>query len=84
MLPVSLRRGHVKHSKPVLLDYTNRLHALRNPLRILVENEIFRLAVWANPLNEAKRGSDQVNVAERNVSEVRIMAKCSMLLLTFS
>jgi phosphatidylinositol 4-kinase len=35
-----------------------------------VENEIFRLAVWANPSNEAKRGTDHVSTSEQNMFEV--------------
>lgn len=47
----------------------SRLKSLGYPLRLLVENEIFRLAVWANPSNEAKRGADPVT-GERNMVEV--------------
>lgn len=47
---------------------------MNQPLRLLVENEIFRLAVWANPSNEAKRGSDHVGSSERTMLEVSTCA----------
>lgn len=52
------------------IDYTSRLTNLKLPLRLLVENEIFRLAVWANPSNETKRGTDHVGTTERTLLEV--------------
>jgi phosphatidylinositol 4-kinase A len=52
------------------VDYTSRLKKINHPLRLLVENEIFRLAVWANPSNETKRGTDHVGTSERNMLEV--------------
>lgn len=42
------------------VDYASRLRDVNHPLRLLVENEIFRLNVWANPTNESKRGTDHV------------------------
>ncbi|KZP21149.1 hypothetical protein FIBSPDRAFT_788486 [Athelia psychrophila] len=49
--------------------YAQQLKSMNQPLRLLVENEIFRLAVWANPSNEAKRGSDHVGSSERTMLE---------------
>ncbi|RDB21005.1 Phosphatidylinositol 4-kinase stt4 [Hypsizygus marmoreus] len=43
--------------------YTKRLRSITQPLRLLTENEIFRLAVWANPTNDPKRGTDQLGTA---------------------
>jgi phosphatidylinositol 4-kinase A len=54
----------------IAVDYVSRLKKLNHPLRLLAENEIFRLAVWANPSNEAKRGIDHVGTSERNMLEV--------------
>jgi phosphatidylinositol 4-kinase A len=54
----------------LLIEYTSRLKSINHPLRLLVENEIFRLAVWANPSNEVKRGTDHVGTSERNMLEV--------------
>jgi hypothetical protein len=54
----------------IVLDYVSRLKSINHPLRLLVENEIFRLAVWANPSNDVKRGTDHVGTSERNMSEV--------------
>ncbi|ESK94184.1 phosphatidylinositol 4-kinase [Moniliophthora roreri MCA 2997] len=41
--------------------YATRLKEINHPLRLLVENEIFRLTVWANPTNDPKRGSDHIS-----------------------
>ncbi|KAF9265698.1 hypothetical protein L218DRAFT_986377 [Marasmius fiardii PR-910] len=43
--------------------YAGRLKEINNPLRLLVENELFRLSVWANPTNDPKRGPDHVSTA---------------------
>lgn len=43
-------------------EYMSRLRSINNPLRLLVENEIFRLSVWANPTNDPKRGTDQTGM----------------------
>ncbi|KAI0345278.1 atypical/PIKK/PI4K protein kinase [Trametopsis cervina] len=39
------------------------------PLRLLVENEIFRLSVWTNPLNDPKRGADYGGAVERLMTD---------------
>jgi hypothetical protein len=54
----------------IVSDYVSRLKSINHPLRLLVENEIFRLSVWANPSNDGKRGTDHVGTSERNMSEV--------------
>ncbi|KAF8913519.1 hypothetical protein CPB85DRAFT_1299266 [Mucidula mucida] len=38
--------------------YLTRLRQINQPLRLLVDNEIYRLNVWANPTNELRRGVD--------------------------
>lgn len=43
-------------------------HAL--PLRLLVENEIFRLSVWTNPSNDLKRGTDHMSTLEKTMLDV--------------
>ncbi|KAG0701518.1 hypothetical protein DFH29DRAFT_926376 [Suillus ampliporus] len=58
---------HQSASKTSL--YVARLKNINQPLRLLVENEIFRLTVWANPSNEAKRGIDHHSMIERNMLE---------------
>jgi phosphatidylinositol 4-kinase len=40
------------------------------PLRLLTENEIFRLTVWANPTNDPKRGTDVIGTAGAAVVDV--------------
>ncbi|KNZ80366.1 Phosphatidylinositol 4-kinase stt4 [Termitomyces sp. J132] len=40
--------------------YANRLRSINHPLRLLTENEMIRLAVWNNPTNDPKRGSDHI------------------------
>lgn len=39
-------------------------------LRLLVENEISRLSVWGNPVNDGKRGGDHTNFTERGLTDV--------------
>ncbi|EIW84881.1 hypothetical protein CONPUDRAFT_117099 [Coniophora puteana RWD-64-598 SS2] len=46
-----------------------RLKSINHPLRLLVENEIYRLTVWSNPSSDPKRGTDQVGAAERTMLE---------------
>ncbi|KAJ3753010.1 hypothetical protein EV360DRAFT_88184 [Lentinula raphanica] len=40
--------------------YASHLRDVNHPLRLLLENEIFRLNVWANPMNDPKRGTDHI------------------------
>ncbi|KAI0934808.1 hypothetical protein AcW1_006214 [Taiwanofungus camphoratus] len=49
--------------------YIGSLKNLNLPLRLLVENEIFRLTVWANPANDPKRGIDYLVSIERTMLE---------------
>ncbi|KAI0818966.1 atypical/PIKK/PI4K protein kinase [Irpex lacteus] len=39
------------------------------PLRLLVENEVFRLSVWTNPTNDTRRGPDYVGTVERMMTD---------------
>ena len=41
-------------------------------LRLLVENEIFRLNVWNNPGNDLKRGVDSIGTIEKSMTDVGI------------
>ncbi|KAF7295444.1 hypothetical protein MIND_01084200 [Mycena indigotica] len=41
-------------------QFTLKLRSINHPLKLLVENELNRLSVWANPVNDPKRGSDHV------------------------
>lgn len=56
------------HLFPVV--YAARLKSINHPLRLLVENEIYRLTVWANLISDPKRGSDHHNNVERGMLEV--------------
>ncbi|KAI9571413.1 hypothetical protein HD554DRAFT_2187155 [Boletus coccyginus] len=47
--------------------YATRLKNINHPLRLLVENEIYRLTVWANPTNDANRGHDHPGTLERTI-----------------
>ncbi|KAH7889620.1 hypothetical protein F5I97DRAFT_1934490 [Phlebopus sp. FC_14] len=49
--------------------YETRLKETNQPLRLLVENEIYRLTVWGNPSNDSKRSSDHHSTIERSVLE---------------
>ncbi|KAG1741975.1 hypothetical protein EDB19DRAFT_1895006 [Suillus lakei] len=64
---ISSLAPHQSASKTSL--YATRLKNINQPLRLLIENEIFRLTVWANPSNEAKRGIDTHGLLERNMLE---------------
>jgi hypothetical protein len=46
--------------------------ALGLPLRLLVENEMYRLSVWDNPINDTRRRTDYLPATERTMSEVSI------------
>ncbi|KAG2135222.1 uncharacterized protein EDB93DRAFT_1242600 [Suillus bovinus] len=67
MTSLSSLAPHQSASKTSL--YATRLKNINQPLRLLIENEIFRLTVWANPSNEAKRGSDIHGLLERSMLE---------------
>ncbi|KII89099.1 hypothetical protein PLICRDRAFT_698221 [Plicaturopsis crispa FD-325 SS-3] len=56
-------------ANPRASQYAARLKARNHPLRLLVENEIFRLTVWTNPSNDPKRGLDHVGTTERTMLE---------------
>jgi hypothetical protein len=51
------------------VEYFSQLKSINTLLRLLVENEIFRLNVWNNPSND-KRSTDQTSGIERNFTEV--------------
>lgn len=52
-------------------DYQTQLKTLNLPLRLLVDNEVYRLNVWTNPANDLKRGTDHVNTVEKVMTDVR-------------
>ncbi|KAK0463795.1 uncharacterized protein EV420DRAFT_1520089 [Desarmillaria tabescens] len=43
------------------------LRTINQPLKLLVESEIYRLHVWANPTNDLRRGTDQIISSERTL-----------------
>ncbi|KAK0497081.1 hypothetical protein EDD18DRAFT_1165281 [Armillaria luteobubalina] len=47
--------------------YTDRLRTINQPLKLLVESEIYRLHVWANPANDLRRGTDHIISSERTL-----------------
>lgn len=56
----------------IFADYVASLKNLSLPLRLLVENEVFRLTVWTNPANDAKRGMDHVSALEKTMLDVSL------------
>lgn len=54
----------------ILIDYAERMRTLNLPLRLLVENEIFRLSVWGNPTSDSRKAADLVGNTERTLLEV--------------
>ena len=69
------------YSDNSVVDYADSLKSLNLPLRVLIDNEVFRLAVWANPSNDPRRGVDQFGVMERTLTEVRSIVFYSLLVL---
>ncbi|KAJ7172099.1 hypothetical protein C8R46DRAFT_1258016 [Mycena filopes] len=57
-------------------QFAAKLRSLNHPLKLLVENEIFRLSVWANPANDPKRGVDHT---ERGLLEASWAAMVRMV-----
>ncbi|KAI0256980.1 atypical/PIKK/PI4K protein kinase [Lactifluus subvellereus] len=49
--------------------YVSRLKSHSVPLKLLVENELCRLSVWANPVNDVKRGADYSTNLERSMTD---------------
>jgi len=50
--------------------YATRVANLNLPLRLLIENEIFRLSVWGNPTNDGRKSPDLVGTTERTLGDV--------------
>ena len=53
------------------LEYSTVLQSLNLPLRVLVDNEISRLTVWANPCNDPKRVQDHLTALDKTLTDVR-------------
>ncbi|KAI9508312.1 hypothetical protein F5148DRAFT_1275830 [Russula earlei] len=49
--------------------YVSRIKTHSVPLKLLVENELYRLSVWANPVSDAKRGVDYSTNLERSMTD---------------
>lgn len=52
--------------------YISRLKSHSVPLKLLVENELYRLSVWANPVNDVRRGADYSTNLERSMTDVSL------------
>ena len=52
-------------------DYVSHLKSLNQLLRLLVENELFRLSVWQNVMNDVKQSTDHVGALEKTLFDVR-------------
>lgn len=50
-------------------EYLTKHRAQNSLLKLLIENEISRLRVWANPTNDLKRGSDYLSNSERSLTD---------------
>ncbi|CCM00003.1 uncharacterized protein FIBRA_02028 [Fibroporia radiculosa] len=48
-------------------QYVISLKNFNIPLRLLVENEISRLTVWSNPVNDSTRGADHIASLEKTI-----------------
>ncbi|PPQ71810.1 hypothetical protein CVT24_006200, partial [Panaeolus cyanescens] len=56
-------------SRSVSTYYAERMRTLNLPLRLLTENEIFRLSVWGNPTSDSRKAADLVGSTERTLLE---------------
>ncbi|KAH8117021.1 hypothetical protein DFH11DRAFT_1687803 [Phellopilus nigrolimitatus] len=64
----SVRGSHIVSSSTFpTKTSTQDLKGANRLLRLLVENEIFRLTVWDNPSNDVKRGVDHVGLMEKGM-----------------
>ncbi|CAE6400878.1 unnamed protein product, partial [Rhizoctonia solani] len=50
-------------------EYLSKHRAQNSLLKLLIENEITRLRVWANPTNDLKRGQDYLSNSERSLTD---------------
>ncbi|KAG9318618.1 hypothetical protein JVU11DRAFT_711 [Chiua virens] len=68
-LPLSSPTTCPSDHKALRVFFATRLKNVNHPLRLLVENEMYRLTVWANPTNDTTRGHDHPGILERTMSE---------------
>jgi phosphatidylinositol 4-kinase len=59
------------------IAYISRLKTHSLPLKLLVENEIYRLSVWLNPVSDPKRGVDHPSNLERSMTDVSCFQRSS-------
>ncbi|CAE7106800.1 unnamed protein product [Rhizoctonia solani] len=50
-------------------EYLSKHRAQNSLLKLLIENEISRLRVWANPTSDLKRGQDYLSNSERSLTD---------------
>ncbi|KAG8764613.1 phosphatidylinositol-4- kinase [Ceratobasidium sp. 428] len=62
----SLQLERVSSRSPA---YHGKHRAQNSLLKLLIENEISRLRVWANPTNDPKRGVDYLSNSERSMTD---------------
>ncbi|KAG8721515.1 phosphatidylinositol-4- kinase [Ceratobasidium sp. 394] len=62
----SLQPDRVASRSPA---YLTKHRAQNSLLKLLIENEISRLRVWANPTNDPKRGADYLSNSERSMAD---------------
>ena len=68
--PVRLSKDTLRLSLIRRTVYVASLKNMSLPLRLAVENEVYRLTVWRNPANDAKRGMDHISTAEKTMLDV--------------
>lgn len=72
--PILRVRTRESGGRGLTLQEFSELHGARVRLMmLLLENEVSRLTVWKNPLNENERGGATVGAVERAVKSVSIV-----------
>ena len=54
----------------IYIAYVSHIKSHSVPLKLLVENELCRLSVWSNPVNDPKRGPDYPINLEKSMTDV--------------
>jgi hypothetical protein len=82
LLPVSSQSILPQSNVDWMAVYATRIANLNSPLRLLIENEIFRLSVWGNPTHDSRKSPDLVGTTERTLADVSHSIRHSIIWLS--